>query len=115
MDLIKQCFEEHNSALTKRLIGAEFSIDQARLFLPEAASGLYKCTQKTSIFQTIACLFSDSQYQLLRKIDVDSIARNSGMNVVQVTAGLHAIAPVLLKAFAKNNNYSRQPTTNLSH
>ena len=103
LDFIRRCFEEHNSALMKRLISAEFTFDQARLFLPEAASGIFESTQNTSLFQTIACLFSNSPYQLPRNIDVNSIAINSGVNSVKVAAGLHAIAPVLLQAFAQNN------------
>ena len=103
MDFIRRCFEEHNSTLMKRLISAEFTFDQARLFLPEAATGIFESTQNTNLFQTIACLFSNSPYQLPRNIDVNSIAINSGVNSVKVAAGLHAIAPVLLQAFAQNN------------
>lgn len=113
MDFIRRCFEEHNSALTKRLIIAEFTIDQARLFLPEAASGIFESAQNTSLFQTIACLFSNSPYQLPRNIDVNSIAIKSGVNSVKVAAGLHAIAPVLLQAFAHNK--SGQITINQGH
>ncbi len=101
MDVIQQCFEQHNFALTRRLIGAEFSIDQARHFLPVAASGLFESTQKNSVYQTIACLLSRCSYELMRKIDIDSMSRNAGMNAAQVTAGLYAIAPVLLQAIAQ--------------
>ena len=115
MDLIRQCFEENKGPLTQSLIGAEFSIDKARQFLPVAASNLVESTQRTSVFQTIASLFSDSHHQLLRKIDIDSIARQSGMNTDQVTAGLHAIAPVLLKAFAGKHKVREPATANSNH
>ncbi len=105
MDLIRQCFEEHKGSLTQSLVGAEFSIEQAMIFLPVAALGLSESTRKSSVFQTIACLLSDSHHQLQRIIDVESMARNSGINQIQVTAGLFAIAPVLLKAFANNNTH----------
>jgi len=86
----------------KQLISAEFTFDQARLFLPEAASGIFESTQNTGLFQTIACLFSNSPYQLPKNIDVNSIAINSGVNSVKVAAGLYAIAPVLLLAFTQD-------------
>lgn len=102
MNLIKEYFEEHNGDLTNSLISAEFTTDQARLFLPEAATGLFESCQKTSIFETVACLFSTTPYQLPASIDVGAIAKNSGMNLVKVTDGLRAIAPVLLDAFTQN-------------
>ena len=38
---------------------------------------------------------------MLRIIDIESIARKAGMKPGQVTKGLHAIAPVLLCAIAR--------------
>jgi len=104
MDLIRQCFDRQNKALMQRLIGVKFSPDQARLFLPEAALGLYLSSQRTSEFQTIASLFTRSHHQLLRNIDVDAIAKNTGIDSVQATNGLHAIAPLLLHAYAQKSN-----------
>jgi hypothetical protein len=104
MDLIQQCFDRQNKDLMKRLIAEDFSIDQALLFLPVAALGLCLSCRKTSEFQTIACLFTKSQYQMLRTIDIDQIADGSGLEPEQVIAGLHAIAPLLLQAFAAKSN-----------
>ena len=104
MDLIRQCFDKQNKALMQRLVGVEFSVDEARQFLPEAALGLCLSSQKTSEFQTIASLFTKSHHQLLRNIDVDAIAKNTGIDSVQVTTGLHAIAPLLLHAYAQKVN-----------
>ena len=104
MDLIRECFDNQNKALMQRLVGVEFSLDQARQFLPEAALSLCLSSRKTSEFQTIASLFTKSHYQLLRNIDVDAIAKNTGIDSVQVTNGLHAIAPLLLQAYAKKSN-----------
>jgi hypothetical protein len=110
MNLIRQCFDQQNKALMQRLVGVDFSLDQARQFLPEAALGLCLSSQKTSEFQTIASLFTKSHYQLLRNIDVDAIAKNTGIDAVRVTIGLHAIAPLLLQAYAQKSN-SKEPAT----
>ena len=102
MELVSQCFVEHAGALTQSLLRADFSIDQVEQFLPEAASGIFLATQKNSVFQTIASLLAESPSHLFSKIDVDAIAHNAGMNSIKVAAGLHAIAPVLLQAFAQS-------------
>ncbi len=112
MDPIRHCFEHHRHSLTKCLINADFSQDQVTRFLPGAATGLLESSRNTSLFQTLASLFSCSRYTLLRKIDIGSIARNTGMNPDQVTAGLHAIAPVLLHAIAKE---SRRHDSDMIH
>ena len=104
MDLIQQCFDRQNKALMKRLIADGFSVDQALLFLPEAALGLCLSCRKTSEFQTIACLFTKSRYQMMRTIDIDQIGDSSGLEPDQVITGLHAIAPLLLQAFAAKSN-----------
>ena len=104
MTLINEYFDEHNKALINRLIAVEFSIDQARQFLPDAILELCRASKNCSEFQAIACLFSKSQYQLLRVIDVDAIARNTGINNDMVITGLRAIAPLLLQAYAQKCN-----------
>ena len=103
MDLIRQCFEEYDSTLTKRLTDIGFSPDQAGRFLPAAASGISVSTQQSSVFQTIACLLSGAEYQLQRRIDIVSIARKTGLDGMQIMTGLHVIAPVLLKAFSEKS------------
>ena len=107
MNQIRQCFECHSHSLTKSLINADFSHDQVKQFLPEAATGLLESSRNTSLFQTLASLFSDSHYTLLRNIDIESIVRKTGMNQERVTAGLHAIAPVLLHTIAYENREKR--------
>lgn len=103
MDLIRLCFEEYDSTLTKRLTDIGFSNDQAGRFLPAAASGISESTRQSSVFQTIACLLSGAEYQLQRRIDIVSIARNTGLDGMQIMTGLHVIAPVLLKAFSEKS------------
>ena len=101
VDLIRQYFEEYNSALTDSLISAEFTSNQARLFLVETEKSLIDSSDKANVFLAIVCLFSASPYQLPRNIDVGSIAKNCDIGLVQVTTGLHAIAPVLLQAISQ--------------
>lgn len=103
MNLIRQYFEEHNSELTESLVTVEFTDVQARLFLHETEKCLIDSSLKANVLLTIACMFSASPYQLPRNIDVKSISKNSGINLVQVTTGLHAIAPVLLHAISLKN------------
>jgi len=88
----------------KSLITAEFTDDQASLFLHEVEKSMIDSSLQANVFLTIACLFSASPYQLPRNIDVKSIAKKSGMNLIQVTVGLHAIAPVLLYAISQNKS-----------
>ena len=104
MDPIRHCFTEQNRALMKRLTAAGFTIDQARRFLQEAAVGLYLASRTTSEFQTIACLFTRSRYQMPRNIDLDAIAQHAGMAPERVTRGLHVIAPLLLQCYAQTVN-----------
>lgn len=103
MNLIKQYFEQHDSELRKSLMTAEFTNDQAQLFLHETEKSLIDSSLRSNVFLTIACLFSASPYELPRNIDAYSIAKNSGMNLVQTTAGFRAIAPVLLHAMSVKN------------
>ena len=103
MDFIKECFDEHGVAFMASLEAAGLSVEQARKFLPEAASSILDSTQKIGVFQTITCLLSDHHSQLLRMIDVNAIAEKSGMNFDQVASGFHAIALVLLQTYSKKN------------
>lgn len=104
MNLIKECFVEDSKAFSERLKSIGFSDDQTMKFLPEAASRIVYATQKSSVFQTIFCLMSGRDDQLLRAIDVDSMANKSGINTDLLASGLHAIAPVLLQAYSQRSN-----------
>jgi len=101
MDFIKDCFEEHGDALTEQLEGAGFSADQARQFLPEAASGILESAQGLDVADMSQQLIADSPSPLLSAINVDAIAEKLGMNSDLVTEGLAAIAPLLSQAFAQ--------------
>jgi len=101
MDFIKDCFEEHGEALTEQLEGAGFSADQARQFLPEAASGIVDSAQGLDVAEIAQQLVSDGPSPFLSAINVDAIAEKLGINSDLVTKGLAAIAPVLSQAFAQ--------------
>lgn len=101
MELIKECFEKHNNAFTKSLINANFSLDEAMKFLPEAISSILESSNKTSVYQTMKILMSNRPNLLLRKINVPIIARKSEMTQFQVTTGLQAIAPILLQTYSE--------------
>ena len=101
MDFIKDCFEEHGDALTEQLEGAGFSADQARQFLPEAASGIVNSAQGLDVAEIAQQLVSEGPSSFLSAINADAIAEKLGMNSDLVTKGLAAIAPVLSQAFAQ--------------
>ena len=60
MDFIKECFNEHSSAFTEALTGTGFSADQAKQFLPEAASGIVDATQGAGIQEMIQVVAHDA-------------------------------------------------------
>lgn len=101
MHLINQCFDEHGSILSKILQDAGFSIDQADNFLPEAALGIVESILRTSVFQTFSPLLSDYPSKSKITIDINTIAKKLDMSSGQVTSGLHAIAPILLRIYSQ--------------
>lgn len=100
MALIKECFEEYQNDFTETLIKANFSPDEATMFLPAAFSGILKSSNKVGIPQTMQILLADRPHQLLKKLDVPMIARYAEISFFQVTTGLQAIAPILLQAYS---------------
>lgn len=108
MDLIEQCFNEHNKALLKRLIAADFSIEEATQLLPEIELALYISSRKTGEFQTIARLFSKYPYEITKSVNVDALAMKVGIDADQVATGLRAIAPLLLQVYAEKNHKRAQ-------
>ena len=104
MDFIKECFNEHSSAFTEALTGTGFSADQAKQFLPEAASGIVDATQGAGIQEMITGLISGGPSQLLSSINTDEIAAKLGMNSEQVSSGFEAITPILSQALSNTDN-----------
>ena len=101
MNFIKDLFEEHGDTLTEELEGAGFSTDQARQFLPEAASGIADSAQGLDVADIAQQLASGVPSPFLSAINADAIAEKLGMNSDLITKGLAAIAPVLSQAFAQ--------------
>jgi len=104
MDFIKECFKEQDGAFLEQLKGAGFSTDQARQFLPEAASGILDSAQDTGIEAITKQLVADGPSQLLSSVNADAIAEKLGMNSDLVAKGLAAIAPVLAQAFSQKSD-----------
>ncbi len=104
MELLKECFDEFNTAFTKSLIAVEFSNDQASFFLAEAVTGILAVVQKAGVFQTIYCLLYEHSYQFPGEIDVDSIVKNSHINSDQLAAGLQVNGQVLLIICSQKNS-----------
>lgn len=103
MNAIKECFKEYQDDFTENLLRANFSLDEAMMFLPAACSGILKSSKSVGISQTMQILLADRPHQLLKKLDVPIIARNSEISFFQVTTGLQAIAPTLFQAFSDKN------------
>jgi len=104
MELIKEYFDELNTAFMNSLIAVEFSDDQASRFLTEAVTAILAAVQKTGVFQTIYCLLYAHSYQFPGGIDVDSIVKKSDINTDQLTAGLQAIGQVLLIVYSQKSS-----------
>lgn len=103
MAFINECFEEYQNDFTKALIKANFSPDEAIMFLPAAFSGIVKSSNHVGISQTMQILLADRPHQLLKKLDVPMIARNAEISFFQVTTGLQAIAPIFFHAYSEKN------------
>lgn len=104
MDLIKECFQEQDGAFTEQLKAAGFSTDQARQFLPGAASALLDSTQDKGVEEMTRQLSSDGPDQLLGAVNVNAIAGKLGMSPDLVGKGLSAIAPLLAQAFLQKGD-----------
>lgn len=110
MNLITQCFEESYTEITQKLYNANYTIEEINKFLPAALAGITISSAKTSIYQTFAGLASNKPTETLKVIDIFSISRETGINVINVAIGLRSIAPILVKAFAENSVYHKQAT-----
>lgn len=98
MNIIKECFDEHDVAFMESLKDAEFSFEQARQFLPQAASSISDVTHETGVVKFITQLASDGPSKLLSNINTHAIADKSGIDAGQVRHGLEIIMLVLSKA-----------------
>jgi len=100
MDIIKQLFEEHGRELTHRLEAAGFSTEQAGKFLPQAASGFEDSVQSTDLGSVISSLSTGSG----EHFNNENIAQKLAINSEMVSAGISAIAPVILPHIMQKNS-----------
>ena len=101
MNFIEKFFGVNSSVLSERLEQSGFSTEQARSFLPEAASAILKAFKHKEIEQIIAALETEVPEKLLNAVNINEIAKHTGINSDQVTSGFEAIAPLMAKAFRK--------------
>jgi len=104
MDLLKECFKEHDGALIDQLKGAGFSGYRARQFLPEAATGILDSSQDTGVEQMAKQMVSGAPSHFLSSVNVAVIAEKLAMNSDQVTKGLAAITPVLARDLSQESD-----------
>jgi hypothetical protein len=94
MDLIKHVFDENRRAFTQKLKAEAYSVDHARGFLPEAASGILDSTENAGIASKISDLLSDDSANAFSSVNVNGIAGKLGISSAQVTSGPGVIAPL---------------------
>jgi hypothetical protein len=104
MDFITECFSKFGRAFSEKLNNAGFTAEQTRRFLPETAKSLRSSIDNSNIEQMITGLLSHDSAQLLKTIDVESIAFKLDMNSGQIITGLNAISPVLSEALMQSNH-----------
>jgi len=74
------------------------------IFLAETAAQILLAIKNTRLDKTILYLLSDDKGQLLKLINVDSIAMSVGLSSKRVNAGLNALAPVMTEIFKRKSN-----------
>jgi len=103
MNFIQNFFGVNSAVLSERLEIEGFTAEQARMFLPEVASGILKAFKNKEIEQIIAVLETEEPEKLLNSVNINSIAQNIGMNSDQVMSGFEVITPVMAMAFKKHS------------
>ena len=103
MNFIQKFFGVNSAVLSERLEIEGFTPEQARIFLPEAASGILNAFKYKEIEQIIAVLETEEPEKLLNAVNINAIAQNMGMNSDQVRSGFEVITPVMAMAFKKHS------------
>ena len=114
MDFIKNCFDNNNAELMKRLKQANLPGKMEKPFLQETAAAVMSVIEKSNLEKTIEVLLSDNPAQLLQAIDVDAMAQKLELESVQVSTGLEAISPEVSKVFNANINEIVAATASLA-
>ncbi len=101
MDFLKDCFEQHDDAYIEHLQIAGYSTEQARQFMPEAASRFAHRARNKGAGQITAQLAEIGLARFIGPGHLDAISEKLGMDSAQVRMGLAAITPVLAKTIAR--------------
>lgn len=101
MDFLKDCFEQHDDAYIEHLQIAGYSTEQARQFMPEAASRFAHRARNKGAGQITAQLAEIGLARFIGPGHLDAICEKLGMDSAQVRMGLAAITPVLAKTIAR--------------
>lgn len=102
--LIKNYFEQYESAFKVKLGDAGISGDLAQEFLAETAAEISSVMKKSSLEKTIAILLSDNPAQLLLSINVDAMAARLDISSDLAVSALQSIAPVVSRIFMLKSN-----------
>ena len=113
MDFIKKIFDENDSILSEKLQTAGFSVDQAGVFLREAASCILNSIQNTGAALARTEILDDPSL-LASSMNLVTKVQKFGINSAQVTSGLDAITPLLSKIFSKKNEVIAGSVSSLS-
>lgn len=114
MDFINIYFDEYSSAFTRKLEDVGITGDLATQFLPETASAIMHTIKNTNLEKTIEILLSDNPSQLIKTINVHTMAKKLGISSEQVSSGLESIAPVVSLVFLLKCNEIVAATASLA-
>lgn len=101
MEFLIECFEQHDGVYIEHLEVAGYSTEQARQFMPEAASRFTDCARHKGAGQITAQLAEIGLARFIGPRNLDAISRRLGMDYAQVKKGLAAITPVLAQSIAR--------------
>lgn len=104
MNFVEEFFENQRGVLSEALQGVGFTDQQTGQFLDEAASGILHSFHHKEIAAIIEIMNIDDPSQLVRSININSIAENMSLDIGLVASGIEVIAPIMAEAFTKNSD-----------
>lgn len=110
MQVVENCFKEYEKDFCESLFSLDFTTEQATQFLSLVRSNVIESVEKTSVFETIACMLTRPCNSLSKPVDVGVIASQLALEQTKVSRGLDAIAQVLLIVCARQSAFSVSPT-----
>lgn len=99
MDLINKFISENSGDLIGKLTSSGFDLDQAKQFLPEAASGLTEAAGKLDMNELMSGISSGDTSKLMSMVNIEAMASKLGMDASMVTTGLSSLLPSIVSAF----------------